>query len=89
MKEAKTRFTNDGSILDTDRPAKRLKVADGMYSTEDLEEIAFLEGYSEFGNKGPDGFNVVVPPDPKDEIEAIMKKSGLSKKELLAAVSED
>lgn len=82
MQEGKNRYTDQGFITDTERPAKRLSVCNGMYTTSDPEKIAFLTGHDAFNTKGPDGFSILKKLSPKEELQALMDRTGITKEQV-------
>lgn len=82
MQPASVVFTDSGPITDTRKPARRIKVKNGLYTTSDRDEIEFLTGHKYFNSKSIDGFSIVKTLSPEDEMKALMKRHKMTKKEL-------
>lgn len=88
LASAKTRFVDGGHQVDENNPAKRIEVKNGMYSTDNPEEIEMLKNCPDFEGNGPDGFHIQRKLTEREQIEGIAKASGLSVDELLEKAKE-
>ncbi len=87
MVPASVRFTEAGAISDPDKPAHRIKVKNGMYTTDKADEIEFLKSHPDFGAQHKDGFSIMKKIEPKDELKSMMERTGLSKEEMSKLVA--
>lgn len=76
-------FTDTGPVSDPRKPAKRLKVKNGLYSTSGRDEIEFLTGHPEFNSKGRDGFSILKKITPKDDLNSVMKRHNITKAQIV------
>lgn len=89
MQTAKTKFTSDGTITDPESPAKRIKVKDGVYSTADPDEIAFLQGHADFGKKNEDGFHVRRELTLEEEVKALAQRHNTTPEKIKGLVGAE
>lgn len=86
MEPAETRYTDQGPVAG--KLGVRITVKNGIHTTRNPQEIAFLKASKHFGSKGIDGFHIKREITAEEELQALMKKHSLTKEKILAATGQ-